>query len=76
MDTRNGNIYPSRELAEAAGVPDEHLVEIEPEVVRVTSGPFKGRVYKRTSSGLERVDEGRRGVFKNDGSGRLVKVRP
>lgn len=26
MDTRDGTIYPSRELAEAAGVPDKHLV--------------------------------------------------
>ena len=26
MDTRDGTIYASRELAEAAGVPDEHLV--------------------------------------------------
>jgi hypothetical protein len=26
MDTRNGDIYLSRELAEAAGVPDEDLV--------------------------------------------------
>ncbi len=26
MDTRNGDIYASRALAEAAGVPDEDLV--------------------------------------------------
>ncbi len=26
MDTRTGDIYPSRELADAAGVPDEDLV--------------------------------------------------
>lgn len=47
MDMRNGDIYPNRATALAAGVPDRELVEIEPEIVRVTSGPFRGRVYER-----------------------------
>jgi hypothetical protein len=47
MDTRNGDLYPSKELALAAGVPEEHIVEVEPEIVRVTNGPFKGRRYRR-----------------------------
>ena len=55
MDMRNGDIYPSKELALAAGVPEEHLAEVEPVIVKVTSGPFKGRVYERTASGLRRI---------------------
>lgn len=55
MDDRNGNVYPSKELALAAGVPPEHVVEVEPEVVVVVSGPFKGRRYQRTESGLVRL---------------------
>jgi hypothetical protein len=47
MDMRNGDIYPDRATALAAGVPDELVVEIEPEIVRVKNGPFKGRVYRR-----------------------------
>ena len=55
MDDRNGTLYPSREAAQQAGVPDEHIVTVEPEVVLVTSGPFKGRRYRRTSKGLVRL---------------------
>jgi hypothetical protein len=40
-------LYPSFDAGLAAGVPREHLVEVEPEIVRVASGPFKGRVYQR-----------------------------
>lgn len=47
MDMRNGDIYPNRATAIAAGVPDHELAEIEPEIVRITSGPFRGRVYER-----------------------------
>jgi len=54
MDMRNGDLHPSLEAALAAGVPREYLAEVEPEIVRVTSGPFKGRVYQRTRTGLER----------------------
>lgn len=49
MDMRTGDLYPSIEAALGAGVPREHLVEVEPEIVRVTNGPFKGRVYQRNS---------------------------
>jgi len=51
MDMRNGDMYPSRAAAEAAGVPSEHIAEVEAEIVRVTSGPFKGRVYRRNGNG-------------------------
>ena len=57
MDDRNGNLYRSRELALAAGVPAEHVVEVEPEIVTVTSGPFKGRRYLRTASGIRRLED-------------------
>lgn len=60
MDDRNGNMYPTREAAQAAGVPDEHIVEVEPEVVVVVSGPFKGRRYKRTAHGLVRLKPSQR----------------
>ena len=58
MDMRNGDLYPSREAAQAAGVPDEQLAEVDPVLVHVTSGPFKGRVYQRTASGLQRDADG------------------
>ncbi len=47
MDMRNGDIYPDRATAIAAGVPAHELAEIEPEIVRVVSGPFRGRIYER-----------------------------
>jgi hypothetical protein len=47
MDIRNGEMYPNRATALAAGVPADQITEIEPVIVRVTSGPFKGRVYER-----------------------------
>lgn len=47
MDMRTGDIYPDLQAALDAGVPAEHAAEVEPEIVRVTSGPFKGRVYQR-----------------------------
>ena len=75
---RTGDLYQSVDAARAAGVPDEHIAEVEAEVVRVTSGPFKGRVYRRTASGLERIDEpaAHRGmVLKNDGKGNPVLMR-
>lgn len=62
MDIRTGQTYETREDAEAAGVPASDIAEIVrgdssiPEV-RFSSGPFKGRVYKRTPAGqLIRVD--------------------
>lgn len=59
MDDRNGNIYQSRDAALAAGVPAEHVQEVEyihGELLRVTRGPFAGRVYRRTATGIVRVD--------------------
>lgn len=47
MDMRNGDLYPNRATALAAGVPENEIAEVEPEIVRVTTGPFKGRVYER-----------------------------
>lgn len=49
MDDRTGQLYPSKEVAQAAGVPDEHIVQID--VVTIASGPFKGRKYQRLSNG-------------------------
>lgn len=61
MDTRTGQIYDNRELAQAAGVPDESLAEVAvtTATVTVTSGPFVGRVY-------ERMADGRRGRRRRD----------
>ena len=59
MDDRNGNVYPSLAAALDAGVPAEHAKEVEAiygELLRVTSGPFKGRTYRRTATGVVRVD--------------------
>ena len=57
MDTRNGNMYPSREAAQLAGVPDEHIAEVDAEIVVVISGPFKGRRYRRTATGIVRLPD-------------------
>jgi len=63
MDTRQGNIYPTRQGAVDAGVPDFAIASVTPisdDVLRITSGPMKGRYYKRTATGLLRVTkEGR-----------------
>lgn len=56
MDLRTGETYGTREEALAAGVPSSDIAEVTrhdsavPEV-RFASGPFKGRVYKRTAAG-------------------------
>jgi hypothetical protein len=47
MDMRTGDLYPSLEAALDAGVPREHVAEVEAEIVRILNGPFKGRVYQR-----------------------------
>lgn len=57
MDMRTGDVYPTLDAALNAGVPREHLAEVEPVIVRVTSGPFKGRIYERTPTGLRRIKE-------------------
>lgn len=49
MDTRNHEIYPSRESATNAGVPDEHIEQVD--VMTITSGPFKGRRYLKNADG-------------------------
>lgn len=52
MDMRSGETYATREDAIKAGVPDSDIAEVTrhddniPEVT-FSSGPFKGRVYKR-----------------------------
>jgi hypothetical protein len=53
MDTRNGNMYPSREAAIAAGVPESDVVQGR--IVTFTSGPFKDRTYLSTAKGLIRI---------------------
>lgn len=51
MDTRNGDIYASAELAKAAGVPDEDLVTGSREAI------------EKLSAKIKKLDE--RGSFKN-----------
>ena len=51
MDTRNGDIYASVELAKAAGVPDEDLVTGTPEAIA------------KLSAKIKKLDQ--RGSFKN-----------
>lgn len=61
MDMRNGDLYPSREAALAAGVPADRIAQVKPvsgdtlEIVRIDTGPFRGRVYRRTATGLKRA---------------------
>lgn len=43
MDDRTGELYRDRDTAIEAGVPANHVVEVE--VRAITSGPFKGRKY-------------------------------
>jgi hypothetical protein len=49
MDTRTGQLYPTKELAIADNVPEKYVKEVD--VVMIESGPFKGRKYVRTSDG-------------------------
>ena len=49
MDTRNFEIHPSLEAALDAGVPKQHLEQVD--VVTIQSGPFKGRQYLRNLDG-------------------------
>jgi hypothetical protein len=51
MDTRNGDIYASVELAKAAGVPDEDMVTGSREAI------------EKLSAKLKKLDQ--RGSFKN-----------
>jgi len=44
MDDRNGNLYPSALAAQLAGVPEEHIREVD--VVT-----FRGHQYVRNSDG-------------------------
>lgn len=54
MDTRTGQLYPSKEAAHVAGVAEQDLAEVSPipehvrplRAIRVEKGPFKGRVYE------------------------------
>jgi hypothetical protein len=72
MDMRTGRMYATKEDALAAGVPESDIAEVllsegqssilaklrECPEVRFSSGPFKGRLYKRTESGnLVRVKD-------------------
>ncbi len=61
MDTRTGTLYPTMKAALEAGVPRRAAAEVEHlrgvrDVVRITNGPFKGRVYERLpGGGLKRL---------------------
>ena len=83
MDLRTGETYETREAALKAGVPESDIAEIVradqsiPEV-RFSSGPFKGRTYKRTPSGqLVRCDTEHMAGFitKTNGRGELIRVK-
>lgn len=41
MDDRTGELYPTREAAIEAGVPEHEIRQIR----RIENGPFKGRAY-------------------------------
>lgn len=49
MDTRTHEIYPSLNEALDAGVPKQHLEQVE--VITIQNGPFKGRQYLRNDDG-------------------------
>lgn len=54
MDTRNLTMYASKEAALEAGVPEESLSEMQligDSTWNATSGPFKGRIYRRNHLG-------------------------
>lgn len=54
MDTRNLTMYPSMDAALEAGVPAEALSEMKPiadSTWAATSGPFRGRIYRRNHLG-------------------------
>lgn len=63
MDIRTGQTYSTKADALEAGVPESDITEIINDAdipeVRFSSGPFKGRVYKRSPSNLVRVDQKR-----------------
>ena len=81
---RTGETYDSKESALAAGVPESDIAEVIrgdkgiPEV-RFSTGPFKGRVYKRhpQTGQLIRVSELPRDGFvtKTDSNGADIRVR-
>lgn len=53
-----GEIYSSKETALKDGVSSENLRRLkEGEIFTVKSGPFKGRIYKYTAHGIERIKE-------------------
>ena len=58
MDMRDGSLYSDRELAILAGVPKRKIAEVSTDatqrIVKVTTGPFKGRIYERMLPGLKR----------------------
>lgn len=60
MDLRTGRTYETLDDARKAGVPDSDIALIAgdpreatelPDVLFITSGPFKGRTYQRNALG-------------------------
>jgi len=55
MDTRNGNLYASRDAAIEAGVPEDAVAMVdtthEGGVITIANGPFKGRRYEAKPDG-------------------------
>ena len=67
MDTRNGDIYDSKSAALAAGVPEEaisELGEIAGGKWAATTGPFKGRIYRKNALGQMQRDKKAEKVLK------------
>lgn len=69
MDTRNLTMYATKDAAIEAGVPESAISEMQTiadSTWRATSGPFKGRIYRRNHLGqmerdreAERAEKGR-----------------
>lgn len=71
MDMRTGKLYPNEQAALDDGVPADSVAGVEAvnehgigpngedwTIVRIMSGPFKGRIYRRlTGGGLQRIAE-------------------
>jgi deoxycytidylate deaminase len=76
MDTRNGDIYQSRELAEAAGVPDEDLVTGSKAAIRETLGQDQGARSARQLQERRRPHDGRPAAMTDDTRRRLDAAPP
>ena len=75
MNIETGKTYPTKEDALKDGVPESDIAEVDREEVKFSSGPFKGRVYKRVGKNLIRTSLKRGDQCKYDSKGVLVRIR-